>query len=119
MFLSGDSGYDTDFAAIGAAYDPCDLAILENGQYSPGMGPIHMQPEQVLQAARARQQLPVHSAKFVLNRYPWDEPLQRIRQLSAQAQLPLATLLIGEVVRLGDPTQVFRPWWEGLREGVG
>ena len=59
--------------------------------------------------------LPVHAAKFVLNRHPWDEPLQRIYRLTAAAGMPLATPVIGQVVPLGDTTQVFRPWWQELK----
>ncbi|GAB2547856.1 MBL fold metallo-hydrolase [Spirosoma aerophilum] len=117
LFLGGDSGYDTHFAQIGRQYGPFDLAILENGQYDVVSPFIHMMPEETLQAAldlRANRVLPVHSAKFVLNRHPWDEPLIRLSKLARQKQVPLITPLIGQAVNLRDSTQRFSPWWEGL-----
>ncbi|MGB3774426.1 MAG: MBL fold metallo-hydrolase, partial [Leeuwenhoekiella sp.] len=84
LFLGGDSGYDEHFIKIGEQFGPFDLAILENGQYDTQWKYIHMQPEEVLQAARdlrATRLLPVHSAKFALANHDWDEPLNRITQL--------------------------------------
>lgn len=114
LFLGGDSGYDTHFADIGALYGPFDLAILENGQYDPKWKYIHMQPEEVLQAAidlKAQKLLPVHSAKFAMANHCWDEPLTRISSLDNGIGIPLLTPMIGEAVYLKQD-QVFRQWWK-------
>lgn len=117
IYVGGDSGYDTHFASIGKKFGVFDLAILDNGQYNLAWQNIHMLPEEVILAAKdlgARRVLPGHSSKFVLGRHPWDEPLIRISELSAQAQLPLVTPRIGEAVNLNDGRQVFQQWWKGL-----
>lgn len=115
IYIGGDSGYDTHFAEIGEKYGPVDLAILENGQYNVAWKYIHMQPEEVLQAAKdlkAKRLLPVHSSKFVLGNHPWDEPLRRIK---AAADMPLATPMIGQIVDLHDEKQVFTEWWKDVK----
>ena len=37
IYYSGDSGYGPHFKAIGEQFGPIDLAIMENGQYDPGL----------------------------------------------------------------------------------
>ncbi|WP_134091539.1 MBL fold metallo-hydrolase [Olivibacter sp. XZL3] len=117
IYMGGDSGYDTHFAAIGEQFGPIDLAILDNGQYNKAWQAIHMLPEEVIKAAealRAKQLFPVHSSKFALSLHPWDEPLKRISALAKAAKLPLLTPKIGEVVYLGDRLQSFQEWWNGV-----
>ncbi len=118
IFIGGDSGYDTHFAAIGKKYGPFDLAILENGQYDKSWKYIHMTPEEVLLAAKdlgARKLLPVHSGKFTLANHPWDEPLSRITSLPKAAGLQVLTPMIGERLELKNDNQVFKKWWEGVK----
>lgn len=84
LYFGGDSGYGPHFKAIGDAFGPIDLAVLENGQYDANWPYSHMQPEEVAQAARdlrAKALLPVHSSKFEIANHPWDEPLRRISAL--------------------------------------
>lgn len=118
IFIGGDSGYDTHFAEIGNNFGPFDLVILENGQYNKNWKYIHMQPAEVLQAAKdlhAKRLFPVHNSKFALSNHPWDEPLKKISALNNQANLNLATPIIGEELNLKDNSQKFSKWWEGLR----
>lgn len=115
VFLGGDSGYDTHFAEAGSSHGPFDIAILENGQYDKHWKYIHMQPEDVIQAAkdlRADLLFPVHSGKFSLANHPWNEPLQRISTISTTQDIPLITPMIGEKVLLKDPNQSFVKWWQ-------
>lgn len=117
IYLGGDSGYDAHFAEIGQAHGPFDLAILENGQYDRNWKHIHMMPEEVVLAAqelRATRLLPVHSAKFPLSNHDWDDPLRRVSKAAENAPLQLLTPVIGEVVYIGDSTQVYGKWWEGV-----
>ncbi|MBW8687916.1 MBL fold metallo-hydrolase [Chitinophaga sp. B61] len=114
IYIGGDSGYDTHFAEIGKKFGPIDFAILENGQYDLAWKYIHMQPEEVLQAAKdlnAKRLLPVHSSKFTLGNHPWDEPLKRLKAI---ADMPLATPMIGQIVDLRNDQQVFQDWWTGV-----
>lgn len=115
VFLGGDSGYDAHFAEAGSNHGPFDLAILENGQYDKHWKYIHMQPEEVIQAAKDLRTgflFPVHSGKFSLANHPWNEPLQRISTISTAQDLPLITPMIGEKVLLKDPKQNFVKWWQ-------
>jgi Predicted Zn-dependent hydrolases of the beta-lactamase fold len=117
LYLGGDGGYGTHFVEIGKKYGPFDLAVLENGQYNVAFHTIHLSPENVIQATndlRAKRLLPVHSAKFVLERHPWDEPLKTITELAKKNRIPLVTPKIGELVVLNDTTRVFEQWWKGL-----
>lgn len=120
FYFGGDSGYGPHFAEIGKRFGPFDLVILENGQYNKNWKYSHMQPEEVLQAAKdlqAQSLFPVHSGKFVISMHPWDEPLRRITSLNkknAQSGSRLLTPLIGEAVKLKDSSQVFTSWWENV-----
>jgi L-ascorbate metabolism protein UlaG (beta-lactamase superfamily) len=114
LFLGGDSGYDEkNFQEIGEKFGDFDLAFLECGQYNDSWRYIHFAPEQTLQAAqaiRAKVLLPVHWGKFALAYHEWNEPIRRISQAAQQANFPITTPKIGEVVVIGKnyPNSV---WW--------
>ena len=117
IYIGGDSGYDTHYAAIGNKYGSIDLAILDNGQYDEAWKYIHNLPEEVLKAAqdlKAKRIFPVHSSKFALGSHDWDEPLKKITELNKWYNFPLVTPMIGEFVHLKDTTQKFKQWWVGL-----
>lgn len=118
IYVGGDSGYNTHFAAIGKKYGSFDLAILDNGQYGEDWySSIHMPPKFALQAAKdlnAKKLFPVHSSKFVLSRHAWDEPLVKISELNKEVNMPLVLPMIGETVHLRDSTQTFKQWWVGI-----
>jgi L-ascorbate metabolism protein UlaG (beta-lactamase superfamily) len=117
LFIGGDSGYDTHFAEIGITHGPFDLAILENGQYDKKWRYIHLMPDEVLRAAKdlnAKRLLPVHSSKYPLSNHAWDEPLITLTALNEEANIPLATPMIGEKVNLADSNQAFTQWWIGI-----
>ncbi len=93
IYISGDGGYDTRFAAIGKKYGPIDWAIIEDGQYDKAWQSVHNLPEEVMQAAldlQAKNVIPVHHSKFTLGKHPWNEPLERITALSERQTLPVA-----------------------------
>lgn len=118
IFIGGDSGYDTHFAAIGEKFGPFDLAILENGQYNTAWKYIHLMPSQTLQAAKdlkAKRLMPVHSSKFALANHAWDTPLKTITTENTALGIPLVTPIIGEMVNLNDSTQQFSKWWEDIK----
>jgi L-ascorbate metabolism protein UlaG (beta-lactamase superfamily) len=116
IYIGGDSGYDTHFAAIGKQFGPIDLAILEVGQYNEDWKYIHMLAEEVVPAARdlnAKMLLPVHWAKFSLAMHPWDEPIIVTVEDAKKAQLPVLTPMIGEKVDLDKP-RLFDEWWKNI-----
>jgi L-ascorbate metabolism protein UlaG (beta-lactamase superfamily) len=116
IFIGGDSGYDTHFAAIGNRYGPFDLVILENGQYNKSWKYIHMMPEEVVQAAidlKAKRLLPVHWSKFSLSTHAWDEPITRVTKEALKKGVEVVHPMIGEALYLKNP----RPsamWWEAV-----
>jgi L-ascorbate metabolism protein UlaG (beta-lactamase superfamily) len=114
IFIGGDSGYDSHFAAIGDKFGPFDLVMLENGQYNEYWKYIHMMPEQVVQAAKdlkARKLFPVHWSKFALALHDWDEPIKRVVTSATNAGMPLLHPRIGEVTHLNETTEPSK-WWD-------
>lgn len=113
VFFSGDSGYFNGFKAIGDAYGPFDLTLMETGAYDKRWAFVHMQPEETLQAhldLRGRWLLPIHNGTFDLAMHAWEEPFERIAALAAAKGVPLATPVMGEWVNIGAPQEGAR-WW--------
>jgi len=113
LYLGGDSGFDTHFAAIGETYGPFDLAVLECGQYNEFWPYIHMFPEQTVRAAialRAKVLLPVHWGKFSLALHAWNDPINRVTKSAEELNMKITTPMLGETVHIGS----FYPdkkWW--------
>lgn len=117
IFISGDSGYDNHFSAIGEQFGKIDLAILENGQYDEGWKYIHMIPGEQVKAAKdlnADNVFTVHNSKYALGKHPWKEPLENMSADAEQNSINLLTPMIGEPVYLNDNTQTFTKWWESF-----
>lgn len=117
IYIGGDSGYDTHFAEIGKTYGPFDLVMLENGQYGNNWKYIHMQPEEVVQAAidlRAKVLFPVHWAKFALGAHAWDEPIKRVLKIAEEKGMPVMYPVIGECVYF-DKRNEYRRWWDEVK----
>lgn len=119
FFYSGDTGYGTHFADIGARLGPFDMAFVKIGAYGPGAAwiDIHMPPEQAVQAhrdVRARRLFPVHWSTFNLAYHDWDEPIRRSAAEARRTGIDLVTPRLGEWV---DADRAFRSqaWWEGVR----
>lgn len=115
IFLGGDSGYDAHFKNIGEKFGPFDYAILENGQYNEAWKYIHALPEDVVQASldiNAKNIIPVHSGKFALALHPWNEPLQKITDLSNGLNIKISTPKIGEILDLNNTENEFEAWWK-------
>lgn len=115
VYYSGDGGYTNRFQNIYEKHGPVDWAIMDCGQYNKAWQSIHALPEEVAKATlelKATNLLPVHHSKFTLSRHPWDEPLEKISELSYAKPYKLATPMIGEKVTLDDRTQVFQQWWK-------
>lgn len=117
MYVGGDSGYDSAFAAIGDKYGPFDLALLECGQYNTMWPNIHMMPEEVAQAAidlKAKVFMPVHWSKFTLALHTWKDPIERTTKAAEQLGAVVTTPMIGEPVVLGS-TLPNKKWWANLK----
>ncbi|MES2654373.1 MAG: MBL fold metallo-hydrolase [Bacteroidota bacterium] len=114
IFLGGDSGFDTHFKQIGEKYGPFDLVLLECGQYNKMWPYIHMQPEEVIQAAqdlKAKVLMPVHWSKFTLALHPWNESIKRVTTKAKEMHVKTTTPLIGQLIKLNEnlPDSI---WWE-------
>ncbi len=113
IFLGGDSGYATHFAAIGRQYGRIDYAVMENGQYNTTWHQNHMLPHELPHALRdlgARRVLTVHHSKYKLSPHPWAEPLEnalKLREAGFRVDIPR----MGEPVWLDEEPRVEEPWW--------
>jgi L-ascorbate metabolism protein UlaG (beta-lactamase superfamily) len=117
LYVSGDSGYNTHFGAIGEKYGPFDIACLECGQYNDAWREVHMRPEESVRAAvdlKASVMLPMHWAGFDISTHAWDEPITRAIRQADDLSMPLTTPMIGQVVTLGDPLFTAR-WWQTIQ----
>ncbi|CUI30753.1 metal-dependent hydrolase [Achromobacter xylosoxidans] len=116
IFFSGDSGYFDGFKAIGDAFGPFDLTLMETGAYDKRWAFVHMQPEETLQAhldLRGRWLLPIHNGTFDLAMHAWQEPFERIAALAAERGVALATPEMGERLDLAAP-HPGSPWWRAV-----
>lgn len=85
VLFAGDTGYHPAFADIARRFGPFDLALLPIGAYDPRwfMRPVHMDPEEAVQAARdlgGPRFVPMHWGTFKLTDEPMDEPPRRARE---------------------------------------
>ena len=117
IYLGADSGYDIHFKEIGEKYGPFDLAILESGQYNEMWKPIHMIPEETVQASmdlKAKTLLPVHWAKFSLSLHPWNEPIERVIKKAEELKVEITTPMIGEPIIIGEKYST-KLWWRDVQ----
>jgi len=114
IFFSGDSGYGPHFAEIGEKYGPFDLTLIECGQYDTQWAPIHMMPEQTIQAhldVKGKLMIPIHWAAFTLALHDWTDPVERAVKAAQERGTLLATPQIGETVVVHSPNYPSTPWW--------
>jgi N-acyl-phosphatidylethanolamine-hydrolysing phospholipase D len=110
LFFAGDTGYHPEFARVAERFGPFDVALLPIGAYDPRwfMRPVHMNPEEAVQAARdlgSPHFVPMHWGTFKLTDEPLDEPPERARAAWRAAGLSedrYWQLAIGETRTVGD-----------------
>jgi len=102
VFFAGDTGYHPEFAGIARRFGPFDVVLLPVGAYEPRwfMRPVHMNPEEAVQAYRdlatplrsadstITALVPIHWGTFRLTDEPLNEPPTRTRQAWVAAGLP-------------------------------
>jgi L-ascorbate metabolism protein UlaG (beta-lactamase superfamily) len=114
IFFGGDSGTFPGFRAIGDAYGPFDLTMLEIGAYDADWPDIHMGPIHAAQAhvdLRGKLLLPIHWGLFNLAFHPWQEPIHRLMTAAAEKNISLFLPTPGAVQDvMGENLQTF--WWE-------
>ena len=116
IWFSGDGGYGTHFKEIGARLGPFDMAFLECGQYNMDWHPIHLFPDESVQAALdagVRKAMPVHWGGFALSyAHSWKEPAEEFVKAAQAAGLDYMTPPIGKVFTADSKEQTF--WWAGF-----
>jgi L-ascorbate metabolism protein UlaG (beta-lactamase superfamily) len=83
IYFAGDTGFGDHFAAIGARFHPLRLALLPIGSYKPEwfMGPVHMTPEDAIEAQRILRTptaIAIHFGTFSLADDGESEPTDRL-----------------------------------------
>jgi L-ascorbate metabolism protein UlaG (beta-lactamase superfamily) len=82
IYLGGDSGYSKHYVDIGKKFAPIDFVLLNSGQYDKRWPNNHMNPCQVIQAAKdlgARKLIPIHICRVSIGaHHAWDEPLREL-----------------------------------------
>jgi len=113
FFFSGDSGYFDAYKAISEKHGPFDLALIKIGACDETWQPIHMSPEEAVQAARdlgARLLLPVHWGTFNLAFHAWNDPPERAVAAAQKAGVAIVVPRPGEIVGAEQPQRV-EAWW--------
>lgn len=117
LYWSGDGGYESHFEEVGKRLGPFDWGFMECGQYNHRWHPIHMYPEESVQAALdagVKRAIPVHWAGFTLSLHPWKEPVERFTKAAQEAELNFCCPPLGQMVILGEETAVASDWWQAL-----
>jgi L-ascorbate metabolism protein UlaG (beta-lactamase superfamily) len=114
IFFGGDSGMFPGFRAIGDAYGPFDITMLEIGAYDAEWPDIHMGPIHAAEAhvdLRGKLLLPIHWGLFNLAFHPWQEPIERLMTAAAEKKISLFLPSPGTPQDVtGENLQTF--WWE-------
>jgi L-ascorbate metabolism protein UlaG (beta-lactamase superfamily) len=116
VYWSGDGGYDAHFVEVGKKFGAFDWAFLECGQYNERWHPIHMFPEESVQAGldvHAKMGMAVHWGGFALALHSWQDPIARFVKSAGEQSLPIVAPEIGEVVIMGEEPRL-HAWWENL-----
>jgi L-ascorbate metabolism protein UlaG (beta-lactamase superfamily) len=113
IWFSGDGGYGQHFTEIGNRLGPFDFAFMECGQYNDYWHPIHLFPEESVQAAldaQVKKAMPFHWAGFPLSfQHTWQEPAD-VFVASAKAKgLAYAVPQLGAL--FGVDSQMEGRWW--------
>jgi L-ascorbate metabolism protein UlaG (beta-lactamase superfamily) len=116
IYWSGDGGYGAHFKEVGERLGPFDWAFMECGQYNENWRPIHLFPEECVQAALdagARWSIPVHWGGFQLAMHRWKEPVEQFTAAALAKGLAVCTPEIGAIVVMGEETTT-RHWWSNV-----
>lgn len=115
LYHSGDTSEGGHFTQIRRAFSRIDLALLEDGQYSPDWPGVHLLPDAWRRTVRMLAPsavLAMHNSRYCISHHAWRDPLDQALASSREVGVQLLTPRIGDVVAL-DPAQrtPFAPWW--------
>lgn len=117
LYTSGDGGYGPHFKQIGEKYGPFDLTLMEGGQYASLWSPIHMVPEESIQAhldVRGEKMMLIHWGAFTLAPHPWKDPVERALREAEKKGITLLTPPIGATVRMKEEQLEEHHWWNEI-----
>lgn len=89
VLFAGDSALHPEYGRVAEQYGPFDVVAVPIGAYEPRwfMQPVHMNPEDAIEAYRALMGsssapafVPLHWGTFKLTDEPMDEPPRRLRE---------------------------------------
>ncbi|MEH7111356.1 MBL fold metallo-hydrolase [Neobacillus niacini] len=115
LYTSGDGGYGPHFNEIGEKYGPFDLTLIEGGQYDKRWAPIHMKPEESVQAhldVKGKNMMLIHWGAFTLAYHSWTDPVERAVMAAKEQDVSLIAPKIGETVLLDAMKPIPVPWWK-------
>ena len=121
IYHSGDTGYFSGFADIGAEHGPFDATMIQIGAYSEYWPDIHMTPAEGmrahldLQGGRASGvMLPIHWGTFNLAPHPWAEPGEGTVAAADEAGAALALPHPGQPFEPTGDDVPAAPWWRAV-----
>jgi len=113
IWFSGDGGYGKHFKEVGQRLGPFDFAFMECGQYNDDWRPVHMFPEESVQAAfdaKAKKAMPVHWAGFSLSyQHTWFEPGGEFAKFAVEKNLPFVVPNLGK--QFDRTYETSEKWW--------
>lgn len=113
IWISGDGGYAGHFCEIGKRLGPFDFAFMECGQYNDDWRPVHLFPDESVQAALdagVRKAMPIHWAGFSLSyHHTWKDPAEDFLETSIRYGLDYAFPELGRCFSIND--EIKDCWW--------
>lgn len=113
IWFSGDGGYGDHFKEVGNHLGPFDFAFMECGQYNEDWRPVHLFPDESVQAAidaKVQKVMPIHWAGFSLSYYhTWTEPADEFIKAAKLSDLDYSIPAIGELLSINS--DVKEKWW--------
>jgi L-ascorbate metabolism protein UlaG (beta-lactamase superfamily) len=118
VYYGADSGFWEGYAAIGAAYGPFDLTMLEIGAFNELWKDIHLGPDGAVRAFEALSSgghggllMPIHWGLFNLALHAWREPIERVTALADAGGVRLFSPGPGEPSEVVAGADVRSNWW--------
>jgi len=113
IWFSGDGGYNQHFKAIGERLGPFDFAFMECGQYNEDWRPVHLFPDESVQAAidaKVKKAMPVHWAGFALSyEHTWTEPAEEFVANAIEKEMAYSLPVLGQVFDISFEGK--KQWW--------
>ena len=113
IWFSGDGGYGNHFKEVGKRLGPFDFAFMECGQYNEDWRPVHLFPDESVQAAidaKAKKAMPVHWAGFALSyQHTWQEPAEHFVNAAIEKNMDYLTPALGEI--FNPFSEEKKRWW--------